>query len=76
MTTLESVTYWFVSRVHVHVCFFCAFRQEPLIHTLVKCGSSLKQSPDYDTIKDRRSVILLGDQPGDCRMGEGIDAER
>jgi hypothetical protein len=50
--------------------------QDPLIHTLVKCGSVLKDSPEYATIADRKSVLLLGDHPGDCRMGEGIDAER
>jgi cytosolic 5'-nucleotidase 3 len=48
--------------------------KEPIIHSLNKDETVLKEIPDlYKIIKDRRNVILLGDSVGDLGMIEGFD---
>ena len=39
---------------------------DPLIHTLCKTGGALRGSEEFHTIENRKSVILIGDQPGKC----------
>ena len=45
-----------------------------LMHTFNKKGSVLRGSPGWTHIKERRSVILLGDSLSDVSMAEGLDA--
>ena len=47
--------------------------KEPIIHTFNKTEVSLEDTEVYDTIKDRKNVILLGDSLGDVGMVEGFD---
>lgn len=47
--------------------------KEPIIHTFNKTEVSLKNSPVYEKIKDRKNVLLLGDSLGDVGMVEGFD---
>jgi len=46
---------------------------EPIIHTLNKTETSLKNYPIYEKLKNRKNVILLGDEIGDIGMAEGLD---
>lgn len=47
----------------------------PHIHTFNKNETSVKNSPIYSPIKNRKNVILLGDSLGDIGMVEGFDYE-
>lgn len=46
---------------------------EPIIHTFNKDETSIKGFPVYNKIKNRKNVILLGDDIGDVGMIEGFD---
>ncbi|HJX50161.1 MAG TPA: hypothetical protein VJ438_01730 [Candidatus Nanoarchaeia archaeon] len=46
---------------------------EPIIHVLNKTETSLKDFPLYEQIKDRKNIILLGDEIGDIGMAERSD---
>jgi 5'-nucleotidase len=46
---------------------------EPIIHTFNKTEITLKNTPIYEKIKERKNVLLLGDSLGDVGMIEGFD---
>ncbi len=46
---------------------------EPIIHSLNKDESALRDLPDYEAIKNRPNILLLGDGPGDADMAAGSD---
>ncbi len=46
---------------------------EPIIHVLNKSEVSLKDFPLYEQIKNRKNIILLGDDVSDAEMAEGFD---
>jgi HAD superfamily hydrolase (TIGR01544 family) len=45
---------------------------EPIIHSLNKYEIILKEFPVFKEIKDRKNVLLLGDQPDDVGMITGF----
>jgi 5'-nucleotidase len=45
---------------------------EPIIHSLNKDETMVKNFPFYKKIKNRKNVILLGDSPEDVGMVEGF----
>jgi 5'-nucleotidase len=47
--------------------------REPIIHTFNKDETSIKGFPVYDEIKNRKNVILLGDEIGDIGMVDGFE---
>jgi 5'-nucleotidase len=47
--------------------------KEPVIHSLNKYEITLKDYPVFDQIKNRRNVILMGDNIDDIGMVEGFD---
>ena len=47
--------------------------KEPIIHSLNKNESSLKNFPFYEDIKPRKNILLLGDSLGDLDMITGFD---
>lgn len=47
--------------------------KEPIIHAMNKNETTLKESPFFDEIKDRKNIILLGDSPDDLGMAEGFE---
>lgn len=48
--------------------------EQPIIHSLNKDETVLKEMPDiYDDVKDRKNVILLGDKVEDIDMIRGFD---
>jgi len=47
--------------------------KEPLIHSLNKYETLIKDFPVFQKIKDRRNVLLLGDSLDDVGMVEGFD---
>jgi 5'-nucleotidase len=47
--------------------------KEPIIHTFNKDETSIKGFPIYEKIKNRKNVILLGDEIGDLGMIEGFE---
>lgn len=47
--------------------------EKPIIHSMNKDETVLKEFDFYDKIKDRKNVILLGDNPGDTQMVTGFD---
>ena len=49
--------------------------EEPIIHSLNKSEASIKNYPDFETIKDRKNVVLLGDGVGDTQMVQGFKAQ-
>jgi 5'-nucleotidase len=49
--------------------------KDPIIHGMGKKEVSVKDFPVFDSIKDRRNVILLGDMIGDVEMIDGFDCE-
>ncbi len=49
--------------------------KEPIIHSLNKSEASIKNYPAFETIKNRKNVILLGDGVGDTQMISGFEAE-
>jgi 5'-nucleotidase len=46
--------------------------KEPVIHSLNKDETMVKNFPFYKKIKNRKNVILLGDSPEDVGMVEGF----
>jgi|TARA_B100002003_G_C14121979_1_gene539682 5'-nucleotidase len=44
-----------------------------IIHTFNKNESSIKNTPYYNEIKERKNVLLIGDNLGDLSMSEGLD---
>ncbi|RHZ65143.1 hypothetical protein Glove_319g79 [Diversispora epigaea] len=46
--------------------------KEPLIHTFNKSEVMIKDSPYYNTVKNRGNIILIGDSIGDLQMASGI----
>jgi 5'-nucleotidase len=46
--------------------------KEPIIHSLNKSETVLKELPVYAKIQERKNVILLGDNPNDVQMIEGF----
>lgn len=46
---------------------------EPIIHVLNKAETSLKDYQSYEELKERRNIILMGDDLGDAGMAEGFD---
>jgi len=47
--------------------------KEPIIHSMNKAEISIKNYPAYKKIKDRKNVLLLGDNIEDIGMVEGFD---
>jgi 5'-nucleotidase len=47
--------------------------KEPIIHSKNKDETTLKEFDFYPKIKDRKNVILLGDDPEDVNMITGFD---
>lgn len=47
--------------------------KEPIIHSMNKDETSIKDFPFYKKIKDRKNVLLLGDSLGDVGMVAGFD---
>ena len=47
--------------------------KEPVIHSMNKDETVLKDLPDYDRIKNRKNVLLFGDSLGDLGMVEGFN---
>ena len=48
--------------------------QEPIIHSMNKDETSVKEIPEvYSSIKDKKNVLLLGDSLGDLDMVKGFD---
>ncbi len=47
--------------------------KKPIIHSMNKDETSIKEYPFYNTIKNRRNVILLGDSPEDVNMVHGFN---
>jgi 5'-nucleotidase len=47
--------------------------KEPIIHTMSKKEIFLKKLPIFDSIKERKNVVLLGDSLSDADMIEGFD---
>ncbi len=46
---------------------------EPIIHSLNKHEIVVKNFPVFDTIKERKNILLLGDSMGDVGMADGFD---
>lgn len=49
--------------------------KEPIIHSMNKHETAVKNFPVFKHIKDRKNVILLGDSLEDVGMAEGFDYE-
>jgi 5'-nucleotidase len=49
--------------------------KQPIIHVFNKDETMLKDFPVYDQVKDRKNVILLGDNIEDIGMVEGFDCD-
>lgn len=49
--------------------------KKPIIHTLNKYETSVKDFPVFEEIKERKNVLLLGDSLDDAGMVEGFDYE-
>jgi len=49
------------------------FQRKPIIHSLNKHEVAVKNSPGYEKIKNRRNVLLLGDNIDDLKMVESFD---
>lgn len=49
--------------------------REPIIHTLNKDETIVKNFPIYNEIKDRKNILLLWDGIGDAVMADGFDYE-
>lgn len=49
--------------------------KEPIIHSLNKNGSIIRKLPVFKMIKNRKNVLLLGDNIEDCQMINGLDYE-
>lgn len=47
--------------------------KQPIIHTLNKYETSVKDFPVFEQIKERKNVLLLGDSLDDVGMVEGFD---
>lgn len=47
--------------------------KEPIIHSMNKDETAIQDFPVFDIVKDRRNVILLGDNLGDVGMIKGFD---
>jgi 5'-nucleotidase len=47
--------------------------KEPIIHTFNKNEVSLRGTPAFEAVKNRKNVLLLGDEIGDLGMIEGFD---
>lgn len=47
--------------------------KKPIIHSLNKYEVTVREFPFFDQLKDRKNVILLGDQIDDLGMIEGFD---
>lgn len=45
----------------------------PMVHVFNKNEHSLRGTPYYEKIRERRNVLLLGDSLGDLGMSRGID---
>jgi cytosolic 5'-nucleotidase 3 len=49
--------------------------KEPIVHTFNKTEVVLRGMDIYDKIKNKKNVLLLGDQIGDAGMIEGFDCD-
>ncbi|MDD5489465.1 MAG: hypothetical protein PHP25_02190 [Candidatus Moranbacteria bacterium] len=49
--------------------------RKPIIHSLNKDETAIQEFPVYEKIRERKNILLLGDNPGDPGMSEGFDAE-
>lgn len=49
--------------------------REPVIHSLNKREITLDGFPEFEKIRDRKNVVLLGDNPEDIEMVTGFDYE-
>lgn len=47
--------------------------KEPIIHNANKNGETIKSSPVFSQIKDRKNILLLGDSLDDINMTEGLN---
>ena len=47
--------------------------KKPIIHSFSKDESSLKSFPEYNSIRSRKNVLLLGDSLGDLGMAKGLN---
>jgi 5'-nucleotidase len=47
--------------------------QEPIIHTCNKNYAAVKELEFFETIRERKNIILLGDGTGDAAMVEGFE---
>lgn len=49
--------------------------KEPIIHSLNKKYSAVKNLPLFNQLKNRKNIILLGDGISDAEMADGLDYE-
>ena len=49
--------------------------KEPIIHSLNKKYSAVKNLPPFNQLKNRKNIILLGDGISDAEMTDGLDYE-
>jgi cytosolic 5'-nucleotidase 3 len=50
--------------------------KEPIIHGINKSETAIKDFPNiFNKIKDRRNIILLGDNLSDIQMAEGFECD-
>lgn len=49
--------------------------KQPIIHSLNKDETVVKDLPFYNVIEKRKNVLLLGDSPGDVEMIKGFEYE-
>lgn len=47
--------------------------KQPIIHSLNKSGLTAINFPFFETIKNRKNILLLGDSPEDAEMINGFD---
>lgn len=46
--------------------------KEPVIHGMNKEEAAIKNYPQYENLKDKKNIILLGDSPHDLSMVKGL----
>ena len=49
--------------------------QGELIHSFNKSSKALRSSPEWERIASRKAVLLLGDNPSDMQMVQGLEVD-